>query len=76
VIFFLKIDLSRKVCYKCTRLLLCRLVCLVGNSVVEKRRLEEEAGNPHRETKTLKRREQARRTRGVKGRYSMNRYDK
>jgi len=41
------------------RLLLCRLVCLIGNSLEEKRRLEEEAGHPNGETKTLKRREQA-----------------
>ena len=60
----------------CMRLLLCRLVCLIGNSLEEKRRLEEEAGHPNGETKTLKRREQAWRTRGIKGRYSMNRYDK
>ena len=53
----------------CTTFLLYRLLCLIGNSLVEKRRLEEEAGHPHRETKALKRREQARRTRGVKGRY-------
>jgi len=36
-----------------------QLVCFIGNSLVEKKRLEEEAGHPNRETKTLKRREQA-----------------
>jgi len=33
------------------------VVYLIGNSLVEKRRLEEEAGHPNRETKTLKRRD-------------------
>ena len=43
----------------CIRLLLCRLMCLIGNSLMEKRRLKGEARHPDRETKTLRRREKA-----------------